>query len=116
MKHFQLITFKEIVQNELLKGCLYFDWDGDENPDCNIDVCVVSDNANGCSFDTCWEDNFGDCTVDYCGTDNYGGCGTDHCGTDGTECGLDQEQDQCGYDFCINDSVCAIEGNECTQD
>lgn len=101
MKNFKLITFSKIQRNKLLKGCLYFDFDGQ---DCLIDVCASTDYSNCASgLDVCYTDT-GDCgKIDVCSlSDNTGDCTIDVCfATDNDSCyANDDGGDGCFLDYC----------------
>ena len=103
MKNFKLILFSEKDKVDLLKGCVYFDY---EPGDCIIDVCTSKDSSSSCYIDTCDIDNTngdGDCNIDVCGTDFDSNCGIDSCGRDGehpSDCPSDHEE-PCRTDVCL---------------
>lgn len=108
MRNFKLVLFSEKEKQDLVKGCLYIDYE----PGCVIDVCTTADNGGCSGTDICGADNSNCSFEDICATDNsVGGCFIDQCSVDNTDgecnvsdrCYNDNTDGNCNYDQCIND-------------
>ncbi len=113
MKHFKLIKFEDIVINELLKGCIQYDFDWGD-PD-NLDGCG-SDQSGYCeTIDLCGIDQNSNCMVaDECVIDGNESCVEDFCIMDGGQDGC--QEDGCFVDACMLDVNCQADGEVCGAD